>query len=211
MNVKDIKVVAFDCDGVMFDTTQSNKAYYNQLLDYFDQPSLTEEQFRFVHMHTVNGSLDYLFPDKKMRQEAETVRKDMNYSSLIQYMEIEPHLKPLINKLRPAYKTAVVTNRSDTMNGVLLEHGLEGFFDIVISALDVINPKPHPEGLLAILDRFNFLPHEAVYIGDSELDEIAARESGIPLIAYNNPSLSATFHIRGLKEVEGILEINDKV
>lgn len=211
MNGKDIKVVAFDCDGVMFDTTQSNKAYYNNILAYFEKPSMTDEQFRFVHMHTVNDSIDYLFPDREMRQKAEIVRRDMNYSTLIQYMKIEPHLKPLINKLRPAYKTAVVTNRSDTMNGVLVEHGLEGYFDIVISALDVTNPKPHPEGLLTILDRFNFLPHEAVYIGDSELDEIAARESGIPLIAYNNPSLSAAFHIQSLKEVEDILEINDKV
>lgn len=211
MNGIDIKVVAFDCDGVMFDTTQSNKAYYNKILAYFEKPSMTDEQFHFVHMHTVNDSIDYLFPDREMRQKAEIVRRDMNYSSLIPYMKIEPHLKPLINKLRPAYKTAVVTNRSDTMNGVLSEHGLEGFFDIVISALDVTNPKPHPEGLLAILNRFNCLPHEAVYIGDSELDEIAARESGIPLIAYNNPSLSAAFHIQSLKEVEDILEINDKV
>jgi phosphoglycolate phosphatase len=210
MNVKNIKVVAFDCDGVMFDTTRSNKAYYNQLLDRFDQPALTDEQFRFVHMHTVDGSLDYLFPDKNMRRKVEAVRKEMNYSSLIQYMEIEPHLKPLINKLRPEYNTAVVTNRSDTMNGVLFEHDLEGYFDIVISALDVTNPKPHPEGLLKILSHFNLKSHEAVYIGDSELDETAARESGIPLIAYNNPSLSAWFHIQSLKEVEDILEIDDK-
>jgi len=211
MNIKDVKLVAFDCDGVMFDTTRSNKAYYNQLLDHFKQPALTEEQFRFVHMHTVDDSLDYLFTDRDMRQQVEAVRKEMNYSSLIRHMEIEPFLKPLINKLKPAYKTAVVTNRSDTMNGVLSEHGLEGSFDVVISALDVTHPKPHPEGLLKILKRFDLQPREAVYIGDSELDEISARESGIPLIAYGNPSLSASFHIQSLKEVEGILGLSDKL
>ena len=126
-------------------------------------------------------------------------------------MKMEPFLKPLINKLKPAYKTAVVTNRSDTMNGVLSEHGLEGYFDVVISALDVAHPKPHPEGLLKILKRFDLQPHEAVYIGDSELDEISARESGIPLIAYGNPSLSASFHVNSLKEVEGILGIDHKL
>jgi len=210
MNIKDVKAVAFDCDGVMFDTTQSNKAYYNQILAHFEKPSMTDEQFRFVHMHTVDNSLDYLFQDQKVRLEAENVRRNMNYSPLIKYMEIEPFLKPLIKKLRPAYKTAVATNRSDTMKGVLSEHGLDGYFDIVICALDVKNPKPHPEALLTILNHLNILSHEAVYIGDSELDEIAAKESGIPFIAYNNPSLSATFHIQNLRQVEEILGINAK-
>jgi HAD superfamily hydrolase (TIGR01509 family) len=93
------------------------------------------------------------------------------------------------------------------MEGVLSEHGLEGLFDIVICALDVTNPKPHPEGLFTILDRLNMQPHEAVYIGDSELDETAARESGIPLIAYNNPSLSAALHIQNLQQLEDIIRL----
>ena len=29
--MKNIKVVAFDCDGVMFDTMKANMAYYNQI------------------------------------------------------------------------------------------------------------------------------------------------------------------------------------
>ena len=37
--MKNIKVVAFDCDGVMFDTTKANIAYYNQILDHFDRPT----------------------------------------------------------------------------------------------------------------------------------------------------------------------------
>lgn len=198
----------FDCDGVMFDTTQSNKTYYNNILAHFGKPPMTDEEFRYVHMHTVDDSLDFLFKDKAMRLAAQRVRREMTYQPLIKYMEIEPFLKPLIKKLRPAYHTAVATNRSDTMQGVLAEHGLEGWFDVVICALDVQHPKPHPEGLLTILSRLNLSPLEAVYIGDSELDEIAARESGIPLIAYDNPSLSAAYHIQNLGQVEEILGVD---
>ncbi len=62
--MKRIRVVAFDCDGVMFDTETVNKAYYNQILQHVNKPALTPEQFAFVHMHTTDEAISYLFPDK---------------------------------------------------------------------------------------------------------------------------------------------------
>ena len=59
------KVVAFDCDGVLFDTEQANRVYYSNILQHFGRPAVTDEQFVFVHMHTVFESLAHLFPDEK--------------------------------------------------------------------------------------------------------------------------------------------------
>jgi len=59
------KVVAFDCDGVLFDTEQANRVYYSNILQHFGKPVVTDEQFTFVHMHTVFESLAYLFPMKR--------------------------------------------------------------------------------------------------------------------------------------------------
>ncbi len=55
-----IKAVIFDCDGVMFDTTDANAAYYNRILAHFNRPVLTPEQFAYCHMHTVDNALRYL-------------------------------------------------------------------------------------------------------------------------------------------------------
>ncbi len=122
-------------------------------------------------------------------------------------MEIEPYLKPLIKKIKPLFKTAIATNRTDTMNNVIIEHGLEGCFDLVISASDVTHPKPHPEQLQKILNYFNLKPDQAIYIGDSELDDQAAEKAGVPFVAYKNQLLSADYHIESLKEIEDILGI----
>ncbi|MBW1841164.1 MAG: hypothetical protein JRI75_05165, partial [Deltaproteobacteria bacterium] len=54
--MKDIVVVAFDCDGVMFDTTRANMAYYNRILNHFGKPDMTPEQFSFAHMHTADAT-----------------------------------------------------------------------------------------------------------------------------------------------------------
>jgi HAD superfamily hydrolase (TIGR01509 family) len=205
--MKNIKVVAFDCDGVMFDTMKANMAYYNKILDHFGRPAMTTEQFAFSHMHTADQSIANLFNDMESFEAAQAYRKNMSYLPFLKYMKIEPYLKPLLEKIRPRYKTAVATNRSDTMDRVLNEHGLEGHFDLIVCAADVDRPKPHPDPLIKVLEHFGIEPYHSIYVGDSKLDEIAAKAAGMPFVAYKNRSLSADFYIQSLKEVEGILEI----
>jgi phosphoglycolate phosphatase len=202
-----IEVVVFDCDGVMFDTTQANMAYYNEILQHFNRPTLTPDQFAYCHSHTADQSIAHLFNDEKSFRAAQNYRKNMSYIPFLKYMVLEPYLKPLLEKLRPRYKTAIATNRSNTMDRVLSEHGLEGYFDLVVSSSDVDRPKPYPDPLIKILEYFEIEAYKSIYVGDSELDEIAAKAAGVPFVAYQNRSLCANFHIKSLKEIAEILEI----
>lgn len=207
MTLKHIKLVAFDCDGVMFDTAQANRFYYSDILQHFGQPALTEEQFEFVHMHTVHESMAYLFSDDSILEAARAFRKTMDYRKYLSYHTVEPQLVPLLEKLRPQIKTAVATNRTDTMDRLLAEFNIAGYFDLVVTSSDVKHPKPHPEALLKILDHFGLAPHQAIYIGDSQVDELAARAVKIPLVAYRNRDLTADYYIDSLGEIEKLLNI----
>jgi phosphoglycolate phosphatase len=202
-----IKVVAFDCDGVMFDSSQANRGYYNQVLAYLKLPEMTAEQFAYAHMHTADETLAYLIRDPNMLADAHQNLKKMNYFSFIKYMVVEPSLKNLLAKLTPGFKVAIATNRTDTMGRVLSEHELEGQFDIVVTASDVQFPKPHPEELIVILDTFGIEPEQMVYIGDSELDAQAALSASVPFIAYRNANLTADAHIDSLRQVEDLLRL----
>ena len=73
----DLRVVAFDCDGVMFDTLDANRHYYNHILQRFGCPPMDAAQLRFVHSHTVQEALAHLFADEAMRQAAHDFRKTM--------------------------------------------------------------------------------------------------------------------------------------
>lgn len=205
--MKNIKVVAFDCDGVLFDTAQANRMYYNHILHHFGLPGLTEVQFRFVHMHTIHESMAYLFPDEKTLEAAYVFRQTMDYQQYLSYLRVEPQLVSLLEKLRPQYKTAIATNRTDTMDQLLAQFDLDGYFDLVVTSSDVKRPKPHPEALLNISKHFRLAPHQVLYIGDSAVDEQAARSAGMPLVAYRNRELAAEFHIDGLGELEKLLNI----
>lgn len=200
------KAVIFDCDGVMFDTVRANTAYYNRLLTHFGKSDMTPAQFEYIQMHTVGESIAFLFGNDDLTQQAQEYRDTIGYEPFYPLMEIEPDLKPLLKKLRPQFITAIATNRSDTIGRVLEVHGLEGYFDLVISSLDVPRPKPHPDPLLKVTDHFNIKPHQAIYIGDTRLDQEAAHAAGMPLIAYRNRSMAANAHIDRLNQLLPLLD-----
>jgi phosphoglycolate phosphatase-like HAD superfamily hydrolase len=206
-SAKTIKAVAFDCDGVMFDSSNANRAYYNHILTHFGLSEITPQQFAYVHMHTVDEAIIYLFEDPRMLSEAQAFRREMSYIPFIRHMEIEPFLVDVLARLRPQYKTAIATNRTDTMARVLEEHNLKGLFDKVITACDVRFPKPHPDQLLTLLSHFSLDPGEMIFIGDSELDELAAQQAQVPFFAYANPELKADVHIQNLGEILDFLNI----
>jgi phosphoglycolate phosphatase-like HAD superfamily hydrolase len=203
--MKNIQVVIFDCDGVMFDTSNANTQYYNHILSHFGKPQMTPEQFAFSHMHTVDQALAHLFDDAAELAAATDYRKQMSYLPFLAYMQIEPDLKPLLKRIRPRCKTAIATNRTDTMNRVLENHGLKPLFDLVVTALDVRHPKPQPDQLVKILAHFACQPRQALYVGDSELDQKAAGAAGVPFVAYANRSLAADHHVSRLGEIAALL------
>jgi len=203
--MKGFKIIAFDCDGVMFDTEKANKAYYNDILAFFGRPPMTAAQFAYAQMQTVDKSIEMLFPDPADYVKAQAYRKTNGYGPYIKYMEMDPDLVPLLEDLRAGCRTAVATNRTDTMKSVLEIHGIASYFDKVATALDVKNPKPAPDVLLCLMDYFAVKPHEMLYIGDSTVDGAAARAAGVPFAACRDPKLDADYHINRLGEIRAIV------
>ena len=205
--MKDLKVVAFDCDGVLFDTKQANWAYYNHILNHFGKPSMTPEQFAYARQHTLHESIAYLFDDPEMVAAAYDYRETMDYRAFLKLLKVEPYLVELLKKIKPKLKTAIATNRSDTMDQLLAEFDLNGYFDLVVTSFDIRRPKPHPDSLFKILDYFDIESHQALYVGDSQVDAEAARAAKIPFVAYGNETLRTPYHIKNLRQLENILEV----
>jgi len=204
-NSKKLSAVIFDCDGVMFDSRQANINFYNHLLEHYGVPLMNEDKVAFVHMNTAEKSVRYIFDGTPFTDEAQAYRMQMDYTPFIRDMVIEPGLKNLLGKLKPRVGLAVATNRSNTIEEVLEKDDLTGFFDIVVSSLDVENPKPHPESIHKILNFFDIGPDQAVYVGDSLIDLDTARAAGVCFIAYGNGNLETTLKAMSMEELEKVL------
>ncbi len=209
MDISRIKAVVFDCDGVMFDTAAANRRYYDEVLQALGRPRLNQTQFVNVHMMTVTGAIDYLFPELEDLSPVYAVLKTIGYTKFIQYMAMEKGLKELLDLLKDrGFIRGIGTNRTNTMEKVLEDFGLEDSFEVVMTAAKVKKPKPDPEQLLVIMDRFRLKPIEILFVGDSEYDRQAAVNAGTRFAAFKNPGLKADFNVESMGEIAGILKIN---
>ena len=154
---------------------------------HFGHPPLTPEAVDYIHSHTVRESLEYLFQGYPDFAAVFDFDRNFDYGPFIAMMVEEPHLRDFLQFLRPEHYTALATNRTTTTGAVLDYHRLADDFDLVVSAQDVSRPKPHPESFVRILEHFGIEPREAIYIGDSQVDEHFADNAGVPSWPFVTP------------------------
>lgn len=183
------KAVIYDCDGVMFDSFEANFEFYARILAHFGKAPLDRsdgETMRILHTFACKEVLDHLFSGDSRREEAGEVASAVDYRDLVPLMRMEEGFLETLELLRPRVGLAVCTNRSASMDQVLETFDLSSSFAFVMTASKVTFPKPHPEPLLRVLDHFRIAPSEALFVGDSEVDRLAAAAAEVPFIAYKN-------------------------
>lgn len=183
------KLVIYDCDGVLLDTIDSNYIFYNRVMEYLGRPPLDRSDLvsrNVLHTYSFANVMEYFFGNDERRDEAWRFAKTIHYQDLSQFMKIEEELIDTLDQLKKTVSLAVCTNRATSMDMIIDDFGLTGYFSFVMTADQVKNPKPHPEPLLKVLEYFAVKPHEAIFIGDGEVDMLAARDAGVPFIAYKS-------------------------
>lgn len=188
-----VRCVIYDCDGVLFDSLEANNRLYSDICESLGRPPLTEEELHFIHMHTVFEAVRYITRNEPHLEPVALERlKQTDLRRYVAYLKMEPHLLETLERLgRAKIIRAIDTNRTTSMPHVLDLFNLRPYFDMVVTALDVTHPKPHPESVLKILENFSLDKEEALFVGDSEVDQQTARGAGIRFIAYKNPSLAS--------------------
>lgn len=80
-------------------------------------------------------------------------------------------------------KCAVVTNKPIAATRAILAYfGISGAFETVIGGDEGIPRKPEPDPLWIALDRLGVRREDAVMVGDSAADVVAARAAGVRVI-----------------------------
>lgn len=198
-----LKLVIFDCDGVMFDSKFANQTYYNHLLAHFAYGPMDNEELDFVHIHNVHESTRHIFrhyPHQNLK-EVDQFRLETGYAPFLKYMKMEEDLIPFLDICTPRYQLAVSTNRTNTMEPILDIFKLKKYFVKVMTAENAKRPKPAPDALLEILEYANCTADEAIYIGDSIIDREHSAGCDMRLIAFRNQALAAEYHASSFMEI----------
>ncbi len=87
----------------------------------------------------------------------------------------------------------ITTNSSDAVSDVLKKYRMSEYFDNVIGHGDYSNDLPDPEALELCISKYPELSkNDAVYIGDSKFDMLAADNAGIFSVFVDRPSMASS-------------------
>jgi HAD superfamily hydrolase (TIGR01509 family) len=186
---KDLRLVVFDCDGVLFDSRAANVAFYGAVLQSIGGPPLDVEGERLCHSLAGSQLLDALLADDPaLHARAREALSTLDYGPFYELMHPARELTPCLARLAAHCKLAMATNRGRTVAGVVSRFGLDAWFSTWVGVLDVPHPKPAPDVITACLARLAVPAASTVYVGDSGVDREAAAAAGVAYVGIGPDS-----------------------
>jgi phosphoglycolate phosphatase len=178
-----IEFVMFDADGVLFDSDESNVAYYNAIFAQMDEPPLDARE----EVNAISHAAEQVFSARARGDEAVLARmkeiaRTLDQTRFFRMLRPPFELRPFMLALKRRYKLGLATNRSATVPALVEHLGIADLFDAIASMRDRVRPKPAPDILRLCMERAGAPPERAVYVGDSPVDRAAAMEAGTHFI-----------------------------
>ncbi len=174
----------FDADGVLFDSYESNIAYYNAIFARIGEPPLDAEE-RAASISYAAGQVFEMRAGgrREMLSRMYEIARNLDSTPFFKLLRPPFDLRPFMLELKRRYRLGLATNRSATVAPLVAHLGLADVFDAIASAHDKVRPKPAPDILALCLKRAGVAPERALYLGDSPIDREAAQAAGVGFLA----------------------------
>ena len=204
-----MKIIIFDFDGVILDSENSHFIAFNEGLKNLNI-NISEDEYysKYISLDD-RGVITNVVNDKNIsvtNEEIDMIIKNKNdyfESRLIDNSKLFPGVEELIIQLSKNFVLSIGSgaNRSEIIK-TLKNNNIYDYFEIIVSANEVNNPKPNPETYNRVLDNINidFNINEIIVIEDSPGGIEAAKSAGLKCIAITN-----TFDNKQLRKADIIV------
>jgi len=181
-NMENVRIMILDFDGTLGDTAGVIVKTMQATIKELGLPSRSDEQcaamigLRLIEIPPV------LFPECELDGEyyANTYRRLFHDFNTDGAVELYPDVLETLVELKK--RGIILTIASSRSKASLTEYvrtlGLEGVISFVLGADDVKDGKPAPEAVNRTLEKFGFLPEEALVVGDTTFDIQMGKAAG---------------------------------
>ncbi|MFT4650762.1 MAG: phosphoglycolate phosphatase [Polaribacter sp.] len=188
------KAVLIDLDGTLVDSAPDLAYGIDQMMLQLAMPARGVDAVtnwvgngveRLVKRALVNSMIDE--PSDALFQKAMPLFEAAYAASNGKHSYLYDGVETGLNYLQQqGYRLGCVTNKPIAFTQPLLSMmGIADFFDVTIGGDQVERRKPDPQPLLMAAEKLRVDPKEAVMVGDSISDVMAARAAGMPIICVS--------------------------
>lgn len=190
MTALSIRAVCFDFGGVIMRTV--DPAPRQRLAERLGLPLKTlfsvifdSESARLASLGQVNAEQHWHQAMRELHlspQDAEAFAAEFFQGDIL-----DMDLVDFIRSLRPAYRTALISNAWSDLREFMTRQQIADAFDELIISAEVGVMKPDPRIYHLALERLNVVPQEAVFLDDFPENVDAARAIGMHAIHFVEP------------------------
>jgi HAD superfamily hydrolase (TIGR01509 family) len=182
-----IRLIIYDLDGVLVDTSDAICISFNAALQDVGQPSCPEEEIRSM----IGVPLDEMYRRVLPQERWGLIEGCFNRYREV-FMDVSVDHTRILNGVEETLshfeeeglQQCLATNKSAPEAERVLTHlGIDGYFDLMVGYDDVPNPKSSPDMILFALDAMGVEPGEAVLIEDSSTGLAAGKAAGVFTVA----------------------------
>ena len=201
------EAIIFDLDGTLLNTLEDLADSTNFALDKLSYPPHTTEEIKSFVGNGVAKLIERAIPNGRKNPDFDKCLNifKKHYSQNM-YNKTKPY-DNIINLLtglkRKNYKLAVVSNKFDSAVKELCEKYFPDLIDIAIGENEAmgIKKKPAPDTVLQVLDILKIDSHQAIYVGDSDVDIMTAKNSNMRCISVTWGFRDREFLIKNNAEI----------
>lgn len=176
----------FDLDGTLLNTLFDLKNAVNYSLKMFGFPQKTLEEVRKSVGNGLKMLVKRSLPESASEETADAVLGELkSYYSTHCYDETVPYdgITDLLKQLKSdGHSLAIVSNKANAMVQTLNRVFFDGLTDFALGESNQFTRKPAPDMVFAAM---KVLGKDAIYIGDSEVDILTAKNAGLPCYAVS--------------------------
>ncbi len=184
--MKTFQTVIFDLDGTLLDTLDDLTDSVNHTLARFGYPTKTREEIRNAIGNGARLLIARSLPDgadeDRITEIHEAYHQWYSAHSQIKTAPYDGILEVLDSLRKKGIATAVVSNKGDAQVKPLVQAYFPQI-DVAFGERKNIAKKPAPDSVLEVMKVFGACPETTLYVGDSEVDILTARNAGITAVA----------------------------
>ncbi len=118
-------------------------------------------------------------------------------------LELMEGAKELLSNLKE-FKVGLVTNTPQRQMEIMIDAlGIKEYFDLLVGSSSKRASKPAPDMILYALEQLGVKTEEAIFVGDTKYDQIAAQGAGVIAVGFKR---DADYRINALNELPKLIE-----